>query len=303
MLKLHARRGQTMPFWLVTVVVLLTLFFFATNFVTNLAWHIRAQNAADADASALLSTRTNVFNQETVLLYAGAVNEYRLRYLDQAMLNAINGHGCSGAACSTQYLALRAQYQNALNGMQSVWQLLQRANNFTQGGQFNTDTSSLLTSIQGGLSGDSAFTLTALDCADCGNGGGKKKQSTPGTVDLITCKNIAPVAPGLFSTVGKWQFKAVGRAAAQAVRRPLQGSAPTSFPPGYGANGYTVPTGYSEYVNPGASGQQPPEGRTDADASYIQVNYNDLLIDLSWYATSIIKPYVTPVTSKDYTCS
>lgn len=291
-----------MPFWLVTLVVLLTLFFFATNFVANIGWHIRAQNAADAEASALLSTRTNVLNQETVLLYSGAVNEYRLRYLDQAMLNAINGHGCSGAACSTQYTALRAQYVNALSGMQSVWQLLQRANNFTQGGQFNTDTKTLLSDLQSGTSGDAAFSLTALDCADCSAGGGKKK-SIPGTVDLITCKKIAPVAPGLFSTVGAWQFKAVGRGAAQAVRQPVQGTVPTSLPPGYGANGYAVPSGYSEYVDPGTAGLQPPEGLTGSDASYIQVNYNDLLIDLSWFSASMIKPYVTPVTSKDYTCS
>lgn len=302
MLKLQSRRGQTMPFWLVTVVVLLTLFFFATNFVTNIAWHIRAQNDADADASALLSTRTNVLNQETVLLYASSVNEYRLRYLDQAMLNAINGHGCSGAACSTQYLALRAQYQNALGAMQSIWQLLQRANNFTQGGQFNTDTSTLLSDLQSGTSGDPAFSLTVLSCTDCGKGGGKKSANS-GTVDLVTCKAITPVAAGLFSTVGSWQFRAVGRAAAQAVRQPLQGAAPSTYPPGYGANGYTVPSGYSEYVDPGTAGLQPPEGRTDADASYMQVNYNDLLVDVSWYAGSIIKPYISPVTSKDYTCS
>lgn len=302
MLTMHSRRGQTMPFWLVTVVVLLTLFFFATNFVSNLGWHIRAQNAADADASALLSTRTNVLNQETVLLYSGAVNEYRLRYLDQAMLNAINGKGCTPVVtCPTQYLALRAQYQNALGAMQSIWQLLQRANNFTQGGQFNTDTKTLLSDVQSGTSGDPAFSLTALDCGDCGKSG--KKKSIPGSVDLITCKTITPVAAGLFSTVGAWQFRAVGRAAAQAVRQPLQGSAPSTYPPGYGANGYTVPSGYSEYVDPGTAGLQPSEGLTGSDASYIQVNYSDLLIDLSWYADSIIKPYVTPVTSKDYTCS
>lgn len=300
MLKTHAQRGQTMPFWLVTVVVLLTLFFFATNFITNIGWQIRAQNAADAQASALLSTRTNVLNQETTLLYAAAVDEYRLRYLDQAMLNAINSRGCAGSQCSTQYLSLRTQYQNALNGLQSVYQLLQRANNFTQGGQFNTDTSSLLSSLQSGLSGDAAFKLTVLDCSDCGKG---KKGANAGTVDLITCKTIAPIAPGLFSGVGTWQFRAVGRSAQQAVRRPLQGSAPSSFPPGYGVNGFTVPSGYSEYVNPGTSGQQPPEGISGADPSYIQVNYNDLLVDLSWYTGGLIKPYVLPISSKDYSCN
>lgn len=305
MLNSHGQRGQTLPFWLVTVVILLALFFFGTNYMTNLGWQIRAQNAADAQASALLSTRTNVLNQESLLLYSGAVTEYRLRYLDQAMLNAINGHGCSAGACATQYASLRAQYTNALTGFQSIYQLLQRANNFTEGGQFNTDTSALMKALQSGISGDPAFKLTVIDCSDCGKG---KKGSNNGTVDLATCKIITPVAAGLFPSLGSWTFRAVGRAAAQSVLLPVQGSAPSTYPPGYGSGGYTVPSGFSEYVNPGTRGYQPAEG-WDATAgtavgSYEQVDFSNLLIDLSWFTNGMIKPYNNPINYPgDYQCN
>ena len=59
----RAQRGQTLPFWVIGVLITLSLAFFLANYVNMVAWQIRAQNAADSAASGALSVQTNVLNE------------------------------------------------------------------------------------------------------------------------------------------------------------------------------------------------------------------------------------------------
>src|SRR5690242_18037437 len=95
---LNRERGQTMPFWLLATVMAVTMLLFAGNYETMIAWQIHAQNAADSATAIALSPTVNVLNEESTILYASAISEYRLRYLNQGLLNAINGRGCADQA-------------------------------------------------------------------------------------------------------------------------------------------------------------------------------------------------------------
>ncbi|HVA27900.1 MAG TPA: pilus assembly protein TadG-related protein, partial [Candidatus Baltobacteraceae bacterium] len=113
-------RGQTLPFWAIGTLMMLGLLFFLANYVTAVNWQVHAQNAADSAASAMLSVQANVWNEESTLLYTAAVDENRLRYLNQAILNTIAVAGqCDpspGESCDQDYQTLVNEYNVALNG-------------------------------------------------------------------------------------------------------------------------------------------------------------------------------------------
>jgi Flp pilus assembly protein TadG len=93
-----AARGQILPVWIVAILTILILTFMALNYGNTLRWQMRAQNAADAAAQAVMAIQTQHFNELTAALYASNVEEYRIRALQDGMLNALNGAGgCTGA--------------------------------------------------------------------------------------------------------------------------------------------------------------------------------------------------------------
>jgi len=71
---LGAQRGQTIPFWTFAVFGMLAMALFVMNYSMSAAWNIRAQNAADSAAAAGLSTVANIYNEESTILYATAVD-------------------------------------------------------------------------------------------------------------------------------------------------------------------------------------------------------------------------------------
>ena len=93
----HASRGQILPVWIVAILTILVLTFLAINYGNTLRWQMRAQNAAAAAAQAVMAIQTQHFNELTAALYASNVEEYRIRALQDGMLNALNGAGgCTG---------------------------------------------------------------------------------------------------------------------------------------------------------------------------------------------------------------
>ena len=100
------QRGQTLPFWVIGVLVVLSMMFFLANYANAVAWQVRAQNAADGAASSVLSVQANVYNEYSTILYATAVDEYRIRVLNQAILNTVYGVGGCGSSCSSDYTTL-----------------------------------------------------------------------------------------------------------------------------------------------------------------------------------------------------
>ena len=74
-------RGQTLPIWALGIAAALVLAFAALQYGEVLRWQVRAQNAADAAATAALSVQTQTWNQQLALVYAAAVEEWRIRNL------------------------------------------------------------------------------------------------------------------------------------------------------------------------------------------------------------------------------
>lgn len=301
---LNGQRGQTMPFWAMSTLAVLAVAFFLISYASTVAWQIHAQNAADSAAAVALSPTMNVANQESVLLYASAVDEFRLRYLNQAMLNAINGIDCSATSsptCAARYASLGAEYTQALSAFSSLYQVLQQADNYTEGGQQADEKKAI-----GALGGfDSAFTYTPLaeTSSNNGKGSGKKKNSIR-EIDIVACRNVSYVAPALMGLASGATFQALGRAAAMAIPIVPVGTPP----PG-------SPKGYSEYFSPGglnaSTGKryQATEDPTGTGDPYYTVDFSGLTVDLDWYQSATIKPFYQgkgaggSLTSSDYTCT
>ena len=302
---LNDQRGQTMPFWAMSTLAVLAVTFFLMSYVNTVGWQIHAQNAADSAAAVALSPTMNVANQESVLLYASAVDEYRLRYLNQGMLNAINGVNCSATSvpsCATIYAKLGAEYAQALNAFDNLYQVLQQADNYTEGGQQADEKKAI--SALGGF--DPAFTYTPLaeTSSNLGKGSGKKKNSIR-EIDIVACRNVPYVAPAVMGLASGAQFQALGRAAAMAV--PI---VPVASPPA------GSPNGYSEYFQPGVTTNsttgklyQLPEDPSGAGKTQFIVNYGALTVDLDWYQSATIKPFYQgkgaggSLQSSDYACT
>jgi hypothetical protein len=93
----QAERGQVLPLWIVAILTTFALMFMIVNYGNTLRWQMRAQNAADAAAQAIMAIQTEHFNEMTAILYASNVEEFRARMLLDGMLNSLNGAGgCSG---------------------------------------------------------------------------------------------------------------------------------------------------------------------------------------------------------------
>lgn len=299
---LESQRGQTMPFWVIGVLVSLSVLFFLANYANAIAWQIRAQNAADSAASGALSVQANVFNEYSVLLYAASVDEYRARVLNQALLNTLYGQGgCTGAgspsgSCAQDYQTLLAEYDQAVAGFTDDIHLMDQANNVTQAGQ-STDQQKALASLgtmgcsqSGGTDYACAFKVTPLSAVAYngnGNGSGTGDYIGPGDneIDVIACKNIYYFGSGLLG-ISFPSYKVIGRAAA------------------------AVMPAYSEYFNPGnttnpQTGQpyQPTETQWAADGSpAYQVNFSGLTTHLFWYEAGAIHPF-TDASQSTYQCS
>ena len=91
---------------------------FLLNYATVLRAQVKAQNAADAMAMVVLNTQALRWNKLSMALYAADIEEWRIRSLMQAMIDAANGNGgCSyaGGTCMKIYQALQPQLYKAVN--------------------------------------------------------------------------------------------------------------------------------------------------------------------------------------------
>lgn len=283
------QRGQTMPFWVIGVLIVLTMLFFVANYGASIIWQIRAQNAADSAASTALTVQANLWNEENTILYSASLDEYRLRAINQAILNTINGvGGCSGSQCDQDYQSLVSEYNAALSGYNADIQLLRQGNNFTEGGQ-QADVRKAQAHIGSNCAaGDymCSFSYTALDVSN-GNGQGNGS-SLPTQDDYVACKNVAYIAPLLFKLSNNASYKVVGRGAAAIV--PVQTEA---FVPGTAINPST-----------GAVYQAPETQWASAYSSnWYTVDFSGLTVNLRWYAAATIRPYMGNLTAAQYTCS
>lgn len=286
---LEYQRGQTLPVWGLGVTAILAMFFFLGNYANVFAWHVRAQNAAESAAATALSVQANIFNEESTVLYATAVDEHRIRYLNQAILNTINGiGGCDptpGGSCDSDYKTLVAEYNTAVSSLSGDMQVLQEANNFTEGGQQADQKKAVSTIGSDCAHFDCDFAYNVLDVSSVG--GGTKSGGITQT-DVAVCHKVPYFAAKLLNLAANAQFTAIGRAAAN-----VQPIATENFSPGTAVN----PSTNQVY--------QPVEAQWASAYPSVAytVDYSSLNVNLNWYGVSHIAPYTGTLAAGSYTCS
>src|ERR1700676_5128615 len=125
-------RGQTLPIWSMGIACALALAFASMQYGDVLRWQVRAQNAADAAAVATLSVQTQTWNQQLALVYAAAVEEWRIRSLLTAMqAAAYNDPGCAATPCATAFDTLKKEYMKAVTRYTNDVQLVNRTSQYT----------------------------------------------------------------------------------------------------------------------------------------------------------------------------
>ncbi len=185
-----SERAQTIPFWTLAIIGMLALTLFVNNYATTVTWQVRAQNAADSAAAGGVAVQANVLNEETTLLYAAAVQEFRLRTLNQALLNTINHNGgCTtsvtsshsnytiSGSCVDNYNALLPAFNAALTAYKNDIQLLENSQLFSSGTTLASEVSAMATSLN---VVDSAFSYTSTVSQGQSGGGGSCGGNTGG---------------------------------------------------------------------------------------------------------------------------
>lgn len=285
--RFEAQRGQTLPFWVIGILVVLSMMFFLANYANAVAWQVRAQNSADGAASSVLSVQANVYNEYSTILYATAVDEYRIRVLNQAILNTVYGVGGCGSSCSSDYNTLANEYDNAVYSFTSDIHLLDQANNMTQAGQ-STDQAKALSLVTGSswcsVANDYAcsFGFTVLDASSTapnnnGNNGGYIAGGDNET-DLVACKNVSYFGAGLLGLGSTATYQVLGRAAAAVVPAYTESFTPSATNPQTGQPFQPTETSWA--------------ADAPADPAY-QVNFSGLTVNLNWYEAGAIHPYAS----------
>lgn len=293
---LSASRGQSIPFWTFATVGVLTMMLFVLNYSLDVTWSIRAQNAADSASAATHSAIANVYNEESLLLYAATVDEYRLRSLNAAILNTINHNGgCSpaiGGSCEQNYGQLVRAFVQVQKNYSYLVHLLGQANQLTQGGQDQAARKvfSLLNSCGG--SGPAYFDCAfAYQYVNYGQAHTHGKNATPSTVQIVACRTVPWIGGGLLG-VGP-SFTAVGTGSSAIGAVQLERFVPASTNPATGQPFQPTETSWFGYTVPNPA---PP----------YEVTFNTpgapLEIDVNWYT---VMPYANNATvaAGSYPCA
>lgn len=242
----HAQRGQTFAIWAFGTLSVLLLAIFSVSYGTMIQWQMRAQNAADAAAQGMLAVQTSQWNETISTLHAAAIEEYRMRYIVNDLLQVTRGvGGCdptigstSNTSCDQMYIQLRQAYLDSLTRYTNDVALMQPIDTPT----FNQN----VTTIQSALAvyqadcgsvtgGDCAFQYSLVgdqprqnslvenvyaDCCAFTVGGGTradpKQDLEPMEIEVVTCANLNWPVNSLFSFQLP-TYAVVGRAAATSI--------------------------------------------------------------------------------------
>lgn len=284
-MQLESQRGQTLPFWALGTVIVLAMLFFLANYVNVVTWNIRAQSAADSFASQGLGVQSNLYNEYSLLTYAAAVDEYRLRYLNQAILNTIDGvGGCSVAdgSCDRDYAALVQEFNTTYSSYDNLVQLMRQGDDMTQAG-IVADQKKAEKAMGAACASSSDYTCSFTPSIV--SRGSVNSTNVPDEIDVIACHKVSYFAPQLLKLASKAQFSAMARSAAAVV------------------------PGSVEHFNPGTS-VNPVTGRVfqpierpapDGTSSY-SIDFDGMNATVNWYVAGPIRPFGGAVTAADYSC-
>ena len=247
----HRERGQALPLSAFAIVAMLMFAYFALDFGNGVRWQMRAQSAADSAAQAVLSLQTQDFNQMSAVLYAAAVEEFRIRrILNGILLSEYNSGGCSAApvppgtrvsACDAVYASLRDEYFKAVARYTQDVIVLNRITATLNFANVSTDSRALIDRIQsdcnGSVGGDCSFhyrlaiatrddtqsvQMDALGILKpslgrlTGPSGVNPQLLAPARVEVDVCADVKPVIAGFFGYQPQ-PYHAIGRGAATAV--------------------------------------------------------------------------------------
>jgi hypothetical protein len=143
MLSRHTERGQTLPFWIMSILVSLTLAFFVMNYGNTVKYQIHAQNAADSAAAAALGNDAAALNSEQTLLAAFDIQEARLQNVEAALPEVLGTSPCGASnlltpTCTT---ALEGAATDIASSYTQLTSVVNTINNFqTSLGGTLTDT-------------------------------------------------------------------------------------------------------------------------------------------------------------------
>jgi hypothetical protein len=303
----NGERGQVLPLWTLGSLACLSMVLFLINYANIVRWQVRAQNAADSVTMGSLSTTANYYNNLTMAVYAATVAEYRVRYLDQALVNNLRGIGCNASTveCDADYDYLWRAYMNAQAAyVESTAEVI-----VLTGGQDNVK--QFQAAAAGAWEAIVPNTPNGASFLDCGDGDDSYKVCTANTdtafnyypldvpnevglngatgsdvgigknnrIDAVSCVDVPLVATGYLKLPIK-SFRAVGRSALGLIPTPQVIS-------NVGALG------------PVGSPYQPTEdpviasGGTDSGGNYYKVDFSSLSFSLNWYSPGPIKAYTS----------
>jgi Flp pilus assembly protein TadG len=249
MLMAHARhreRGQVLTVWCLAIVAMLVMVMMAVRYADVVRWQIRAQNAADAAAQAVLALQTQQFNEMNSALYAAAVEEYRIRTILYGLeLTAYDNGGCStDGSCAARYKSLYNAYLKAVARYQGEIVLLNRITANMDATTMKNDAGALVTHLAnpavcgktGG--GDCAFSYALLDFSPrnpvytvvkdarafitpsygdyMSTASGVNPSLMPAQTEVSVCADIPSPIPAFLNFKPK-PFRVIARAAATAV--------------------------------------------------------------------------------------
>ena len=167
----HASRGQAFPIWIGAAFVYIVSVAVLGMYGSIFAAQVRAQNAAESAANAIVGIQSQEWNEMVAVLYLNDVEEYRLRNLLEAIRVTANGNGgCSMTAtdatsCAQTYLNLTKEYMQSLTRYDNNTTLLSKITSTSNFANIYNDGQIMLQLLKAPCSGGTANNPAALDCS------------------------------------------------------------------------------------------------------------------------------------------
>lgn len=272
----HHSRGQVLPVWIFATIANIAMLLFVANLTNVIRWQIRAQNASDSAAGYGLSQLGSYANELTTELYATQVNEYRIRFLNAAIVDLVQKYK-NGTQPSNAQTILNTLTEDLYTAENNTDYLLNHrmvvADVNTKGGLQNVSTYvNAINSSCTAFNADCAFTYTSNDSS-----------TSAITSDVVACKNVPDIAPAFLGLAFGSGFKAIGRSTEQLAAQEITFS-PGSIDP-------TSAMG-------GSTGRYQPD---ETFASTYTLQYSNVTMTNGFYEISPIVPSLT--LSSSYGCS
>jgi len=215
---LHGQRGQTVPFWVLSILATLTLAFFILNYANTVRWQVRAQNAADSAAAAALGGDAARLNSVEMLLAAFDIQQLRVRDVIGAIPELIGANACKdyiiSSGCVDQISAGTGDVLSSIQRLQKVQSSLTTFSTATLTDTLNNPNATIQTFFKPLESGSGCAINLLTDCDFTYTTRVVMGSNGMPTVDEYACKKIPTFLAGLLRLSGSQaSFYAIGHAA------------------------------------------------------------------------------------------